>query len=198
MSDQDDASSFSLSPLAHKTKSPPKSQRKSVAPRVIVEERAFIPDPSPLPSDTEEAQETEPDDDDDFSSVAPSTNVCSEEESTRSDAESYTESEDEEGWEPRSKTPKAKKNIVPSPSPSPTGKCDAEKSRAAANQRTPRVSRLAQDMVDLHLNDSAVILPRRSKPHFNATDEDDDNEVLVKKKKRWVSAWPFQYLPTDN
>jgi hypothetical protein len=165
------------------------SQRKVIGPQVIVEQRPFVPDPSPLPSDTEEAQETETEDD--VSSIAPSgmpESVCSEDEMTRSDEESYTESEEEEEeWEPPNKTPKAKRNIVASPSPSPKGKTKANKSTSAANPKTPWTSKLAQDMDHLHLDDSTVILPRRYKAAV--TDEEDseeDGDVLVKKKKRLI------------
>jgi len=183
LTSQGDRRAPSLSPLAHKMKSPPMSQRVNGY-QVIVEQRPFVPDPSPLPSDTEEAQETEAEDDP--SSIAPSGttgSVCFEEGTTRSDEESYTESEDEEEWELSSKTPQAKRNFFTSPSPSTKEKPKASTSTLTANPKTPWVSKLAQDMDYLHLNDSAVILPRRSKGHS----PDEDGDILVKKKKRLVS-----------
>jgi len=181
----------SLSPLAYKMKSP-MSQRRANGPQFIVEQRPFIPDPSPLPSDIEEAQETETEDD--ASSIAPSGmagSVCFEEDTTRSDEESYTESEDEEEeeWEPQSKTPKAKRNFFASPSPSPKENPKASTSTLTTNPKTPWASKLAQDMDYLHLTDSAVILPRRSKGQSSAVKNDDeDGDILVKKKKRLVSS----------
>src|SRR5260221_5902100 len=122
----------SLSPLAYKMKSP-MSQRRANGPQFIVEQRPFIPDPSPLPSDIEEAQETETEDD--ASSIAPSGmagSVCFEEDTTRSDEESYTDSDDEDDWEPQSKTPKAKRNFFASPSPSPKENPKASTSTSTA------------------------------------------------------------------
>ena len=174
---------FSLSPLAHKMKSPPMSQRRAIGPQVIVEQRPFVPDLSPLPSDIEEAQETEAEDD--VSSLAPSgvaESVCFEDDMAGSDEESYTESEeDEKEWEPPNKTPKAKRHVVTSPSPSPEEKT---KVTSTATPRTPWASKLVQDMEYLHLDDSAVILPRRSKGHSTAVK--DDGDIPVKKKKRLV------------
>jgi hypothetical protein len=165
-------------------KSPPASQR--IGPQVIIEQRAFIPDPSPLPSDTEEAQETETEDD--ISSIGPFgmvESVCFEGDGTRSDEESYTDSEEDENeWEPPNKTPKAKRNVVASPTPSPKEKNKAKP--IPATPRTPWASKLVQDMDYLHLDDSAVILPRRSKGHSAVEDDEDDGDILVKKKKRLV------------
>ena len=188
-----DGSTLSLSPLAHKMESP-KSPRKFVGSRVVVEHRPFIPDPSPLPSDIEDAQETEAEEDGELHSHAPSgmsASICSEDEMTRSGEYSETESEeDEDEWEPQNKTPKARRNVVSS---SPKENTNVSKSRSAANPKTPWDSRLAQEMRHLQLDDSAIILPRYSIAMTEEENDEEDRDVLVKKKKRLV-LWEFCQL----
>ena len=199
--------SLSLSPLAHKTTrhTPSKSPRKSSLPRrVIIEERPFIPDPSPLPSDTEEAQESQSeteDDQDDASSVAPSGTTASNlGDEHIDDNDSYDSQEDDEEWEEPSysKTPKAKRKVIVSPSPSPSPKPKATTKSATSKAR---LSKLAEDMDHMRIeseeaDDSVVILPKRSQRRIGsstADEDDDDDELLipVKKKKRLVFS-------TDN
>jgi hypothetical protein len=201
---------FLLSPLAHKTtsKSHLKSQRKSsLAPRVVIEERPFIPDPSPLPSDTEEALETEAEDNDDISSIAPSgttaSNLGDESQTTEDDDDLYADSDEEDGdWEEplSNKTPKAKRNVPVSTNPTPS-----PKPKTKASKSTPRVSKLAEDMDLLQIgrksaDDSVAILSKKSKmwckPSMAPAEEEDGDEPydlpVVKKKKRLVlEDFPF-------
>jgi len=193
---------FLRSPLAHKTTSKPhfKSQRKSsLAPRVVIEERPFIPDPSPLPSDTEEALETEAEDNDDVSSIAPSGTTESNlgDGQTTEDDDLYADSDEEDGdWEEplSNKTPKAKRNVPVSTSPTPSPKPKTKTSKST------RVSKLVEDMDVLQIggkcaDDSVVILPKKSKIAEQDEDEDGDEPYdlpVVKKKKRPViEDFPF-------
>ncbi|KAJ3513053.1 hypothetical protein NLJ89_g3159 [Agrocybe chaxingu] len=232
----------SLSPLAKKSKPPStsKSPRKSsVAPQPIIEKRQFIPDPPMLPSDTEDAEmtETECAEDEETNSIAPSGATASEpaddddeeeeeeEESTDQDDEDYSEpdDEDDEEWEEPaySKTPKGKKQIIISPSPSPSPKVTkaAVPSAVKGPARNVRISKLAQEMDRLGLqdaynaDDSVVILPkkayRKSRPSTvaastvatssiitadNEVDEDNSDPFelpVVKKKKRQLGKKPI-------
>jgi len=191
---------MSLSPLAKKGNAKAlasKPQRKSnAAPQPIIEKREFIPDPPMLPSDVEDAELTETEfDDEGTSSAVPSGNTTSEleeedenEEYTESEDEDYEE-EEEEIWEPAGKTPKAKKQMILSPSISPSPQ---PKGRKTTTSKVPtknfRISKLAQDLDELNIKGNFVDNSTVKKSGGNDEEgvESDDSFDLpaVKKKKR--------------
>jgi len=152
---------MSLSPLAKKGKAKAlafkPSRKSSVVPQAIIEKRPFISDPPMLPSDTEDAELTETEiDDDEISSEAPSGTTTSDLEDQEEDEE-YTEEEDEEEeeiWEPAgNKTPKLKKQVMLSPSVSPSPQPKRQQATASkVSTKYPRISKLAQDMDELNIN----------------------------------------------
>lgn len=209
--DKENGGLFSLSPLAHKTtlKSPPKSQRKSsLVPKAIIEERPFIPDPSPLPSDTEEALETEREDNDGVSSIASSSitesNSDDEEGTTEGDDDVYVDSDEGDGdWEEplSSKTPKAKRKAAVSISPTIFPETNSTATRSTRKTSTAtKVSKLIKNLDDLQIggkkaNDTAIVLSKKYKAssNFSMTENERDGDgddsydlPVIKKKKRSV------------
>ncbi|KIM48329.1 hypothetical protein M413DRAFT_440050 [Hebeloma cylindrosporum] len=203
----DDARSVSLSPLAKKGKAkasvfkPPR--KSSVAPQPIIEKRPFIPDPPMLPSDTEDAELTETEiDDDGITSVAPSGTTTSEleygdEDEDEDEDEEYSEEEDEEYeedseeeeiWEPAGKTPKPKKQVILSPSVSPSPQ--PKKRQATTSQgstKNPRISKLAQDMDELRISAN----DERNDDEEGTGSDDSFNVPAVKKKMRKIGNKPI-------
>jgi len=194
---------MSLSPLAKKGKakalaSKP-SRKSSVVPQPIIEKRPFISDPPMLPSDAEDAELTETEfDDDGISSVAPSGTTTSDLEDQEEDEE-YTEEEEdeyeeEEIWEPAAnKTPKLKKQVILSPSVSPSPQPKRRQATTSkAPTKYPRISKLAQDMDELNINgdstdDSDIILSKSERNDEEGVGTGDSfNLPVTKKKMRWA------------
>ncbi|KAK7064608.1 kinesin-like protein [Favolaschia claudopus] len=179
----------SESPLAGKSakwKSSPSRQPQT--PRVIREEREFIPDPPMLPSDTEDAELTDSeiqseegtvDSDAETGSIGGSATTGSEDGSDADYTEDETEGEDELAAF-SAKTPRAKPVRQRADSPSP-----AKRGPAA----TPRVSKLARGMGDLTLGEAQVGRQDSSEDAEERPSAAPSGEK--KKKKRLLSKKPI-------
>ncbi|KAJ6501609.1 kinesin-like protein [Mycena vitilis] len=173
----------SLSPLAGKGKW--RSPAKPETPRVIREERAFVPDPPMLPSDSEDAELTESeldseegtaDSDAESASVGASGDSGSEDESDEDYAADGAEEEDELAMS-TAKTPKAKAAPKRVDSPTPAPRMDAP---------TPRVSKLERGMNHLTLGEGGSVKKVRARQDSSEFEDEEAEEVpeLKKKKKR--------------
>ncbi|KAF7340043.1 Kinesin-like protein [Mycena venus] len=169
----------SESPLGGKSskwRSPTKQQE---TPRVIREERAFIPDPPMLPSDTEDAELTDSevgtvDSDAETGSVGASATTESED---GSDAD-YTEGEEEDELAlSTAKTPRAKPARQRTDSPTPASRIQAP---------TPRVTKLERGMGDLTLGEVGAAQKFRPRQESSEYESEGAGGVVPgqKKKKR--------------
>lgn len=183
-----------MSPLTQKgtMRAISKSKRKSSAvPQPIIEKRRFIPDPPMLPSDIEEAELTETELDDQ-ESVAPSSTTASE---LDEEDEAYSD-ENEDDWEPPTKTPRAKQARLPVPVSPPADHIQLKgRLQAVPKSSTnhPRVSKLTKYMDDLDINENGADGPvlrkayrRKSHESLNVDDDEEFDLPVVKKKKRSV------------
>ena len=187
-----------MSPLTQKgtMRATSKSKRKSsVVPQPIIEKRPFIPDPPMLPSDIEEAELTETELDDQ-ESVAPLSTTASELDEEDEEDEAYSD-ENEDDWEPPTKTPRAKQAHLPVPV-SPSADRIQLKGRLQAVPKSstnhPRVSKLTKYMDDLDINENGADDPVLRKAYHGKSHEslnvDDDEEFdlpVVKKKRSVIS-----------
>ena len=181
--------SLSKSPLAGKGKAKATPTKKNtIAPREI---REYVPDGPEaiiLPSDDEDAELTETDDGDgdDVESGVETGTTGSEGDD---DDDEEDEEDEEDDWVPStSRTPRAKAKVQrpPSPSPVPTRKPSANKTRLSKLEREMGELSLAGGVAD----DSVIILSvKKFKPRQESVDSGEDEEFevsAVKKKKRYV------------
>ncbi|KAJ7823570.1 kinesin-like protein [Mycena olivaceomarginata] len=166
----------SESPLAGKGGRWRSPTKQPETPRVIREERQFIPDPPMLPSDTEDAELTDSeaqsedgtvDSEAETGSIGASATTGSED---GSDAD-YTEDEEDELALSAAKTPRAKPVRQRADSPTPAQPVQAP---------TPRVSKLQRGMDNLTLDQAPTFRPRQDSSEY----EDESSAVPAQKKKK--------------
>lgn len=148
-----------------------------------------------LPSDTEDAELTETEPDNQESLVPPST-TPSELGDDYVESEEYSDENEDDDWEPPTKTPRAKQpcsvHAIRSADHVPLR---GRSLKPSTNQ--PRVAKLTRYMDNLNINensgvDHTIILPgRRSHGSLNVDDDDEEefDPPVVKKKKRSVTIF---------
>ncbi|KAJ2920372.1 hypothetical protein MD484_g150, partial [Candolleomyces efflorescens] len=194
--------SRSASPLARKERLlSEKSGKQPSTPKMIIEKRKFIPDPAPLPSDTEDAELSEIEEDEE-----------AEEEDEDEDGDEDETGEDEDGDDDYSEEESDEEDDWVPPPPASARKAAAAKASSSARSasiNTPtaakprKVSKLADDKDSLSMKGARAHAPtpattskkkiRKSALSDSEDEEDAEPEAtpVAPKKKRQLAKKPI-------